>query len=608
MSPGVYIMKNSSGRIIYVGKSKVLKNRVSSYFKGSHNIKTEKMVSQVASFEFICCESEIEALALENKLIKLHAPKYNIRLKDSKSYPYITIDLKKDYPVIGVQRERKNDGKTYFGPYSSMSTAYSIKDSVDRALCLIKCRRVFPRDIGKERPCIYYKMGKCTGVCTGNVSPGEYREAIISAVEILKGGISPSVRAMATEMEKCAEEERFEEAALIRDRIAALGKLKDRQSVVTDPGTECDVFGYCVRETKEGETPFLSSFFIRDGYIADRDYFRLDDEAMLNESDAEEDSPFTVILTDIYSHRTYIPKTICLSFDIPESDRILLTEHLSEKAGRKVSITTPVRGKMKALTDMAAADAGKHADSLEKKKTKEEGVLLSLAKELRLEVYPERIESIDISNIGSEIIKAGIVVYKDGKKFKEDYRLYGIEGQSLKDDYAAMTEALERRMKYSFVPKEDKTYLPLPDLLFVDGGIGHVNAVSALMKRLGITLPVFGMVKDDRHRTRALLSEDGEAHLKIGSELYNFIYNIQEETHRFIYTKTVKAKRKKFTRSALENIDGIGPAKAKKLLSRFGSLKKLKEASPEEIAEIKGLSLKDGENISKYFREKENTK
>ncbi len=593
-SPGVYIMHGSDGRVIYVGKSRSLRDRVSQYFHGTHDIKTERMASSVFDFEFISCATEMEALALENRLIKHHTPKYNIKLKDAKSYPYIRVNYKSEFPTVTMTRTRLADGAMYFGPYSSMSTVYSVITSLEKCLGIPSCKKKFPEDIGKSRPCVNYQIGRCVGLCTGNVSAEEYRKVIDTAVEILRGGISAPVKSLTEDMMRYSENLEFEKAAKCRDTISSLKKLVEKQNAVSSPDTECDVFGFSPAGDTTSAHDSLSVFFIRSGYIADRDHFLFDETSLL---DFENDSPLSSLICRVYSSREYIPKEILLSFELSDSERELISEFLSEKAGRKIILKTPKRGASRELCALAVADAKLQAENKVSKHKATERMLIRLASLLELEVVPERIEAYDISNLGSEHITAGMIVATEGKLNKSQYRSFNIRSVDAPDDYTSMKEAILRRMTHT-----DDTSMPPPDLILLDGGVGHVSVINETFKDRGINIPVFGMVKDNHHKTRTLVSVDGEIDISRQSDIFRFIYSLQEEVHRYTVGRMMNAKRKTVKKSSLENIDGIGPVKAKKLLSHFKTLTAVKSADIKDLRKVAGITEKDAENIINYFK------
>ncbi len=605
-SPGVYIMLNAAGKVIYVGKSRSLRDRVSQYFHGAHDRKTERMASSVHEFRFVTCTTEMEALALENSLIKQYAPKYNIKLKDSKSYPYIKISMKEQYPRITVTRKRTADGSLYFGPYSSTQTVYSVIASLERALGIPTCKKKFPEDMGKSRPCVLHQIGRCMGLCTGKVSQTEYREIMERAAIILRGGTHETIRTLTEKMNRAAEELEFEEAARCRDSIAALRKLGERQKAVGSPDVECDVIGLHLATFADADVQFhdcASVFYIRSGYISDTEHFLFGTDEIVPAEDAfeEEDSPLSAFISSLYQAREYIPREILLSFELPDHEIDLLTEYISERAGHRVTIRTPKRGAGRYLCDMAAEDAKTHSENTRKRETGTEKMLANLASLLALEVYPTRIEAYDISNLGSEHITAGMIVAVDGKFKKSDYRTFKMKEQSAPDDYAAMREVISRRLRHITEAKEGDSMAEYPDLILLDGGRGHVAVITELLAALGFHIPVFGMVKDDHHKTRTITTAEDEVNIARHPDVFKFIYGLQEEVHRYTVGQMTHAKRKTLKTSALEQIKGIGPQKAKKLLDHFSSMKALKNASAAELAEVDGITKTDADEIYRHF-------
>ena len=591
LRPGVYIMKNASGSVIYVGKSRKLKNRVSQYFQNSEkNIKTANMVRQVKDFDYYVCDTEIEALSLENTLIKQYSPKYNIRLKDAKSYPYIKI-TDGAYPKLVMTRKRQSDGGKYFGPYSGTSTVYSVINTLSAVLGLPTCSRHFPKDIGKERPCLYYQMKKCCGVCTGKVTEDEYREKIKFASDVLRGNTASVKRELNEKMLDAAENERFEAAAKYRDTLAALDRLGQRQKVVAAPGTEHDIIALY----NDDICSCISIFYIRDGAVSDKSEYVFGKDRIIDESN------IASFICELYRVREYIPKSILLSFGIEDEESQLISEYLGSLAGHRVTVRTPERGDMKTLCDMVRDNAAERAKNYRNEAEKDEKVLLRLAEILGLEVYPERIEAYDISNLSHEHITAGMIVSEGGKFKRSDYRSFKIktvtEGT---DDYQSMREALSRR--FAHLDDEEGSFSVLPDLILLDGGRGHVSVVKELLTELGIDVPVFGMVKDDFHKTRALCTECEEISIAKENALFVFIYKLQEEVHRFTVSKMSRAKSKTLTKSTLTKIKGIGDAKAKALLKAFGGYSGVKNASLDELVSVNGISRADAENIFDYFK------
>lgn len=593
LCPGVYIMKDREGRVIYVGKSRKLKNRVSQYFQnGEKNIKTARMIAAVRDFAYFLCDTEMEALTLENTLIKQHNPKYNIRLKDAKSYPYIKI-TDEAYPRLVMTRKRERDRGKYFGPYSGVSTVFSVLDTLRAVLALPTCNRRFPRDIGKERPCLYYQMGRCCGPCTGKVSEEEYAATVSLATDILRGNTGEVKRRLSDEMYAHAEAERFEAAARCRDTIAALDRLRQKQTVVAAPDTEQDVIGFFSDEV----AACVSVFYIRGGAVIDKEEFLASGERILDEE------TLGAFICEHYRVREYIPKQILLSFALDPEELAGLSQYLSEMAGHKVALRTPERGPSHTLCELVRSNAAEKVRQHRLDAEKDEGALTRLAELLELPTYPTRIEAYDISNLGTEHLTAGMIVCEEGKFNKADYRYFKIKSvQGTTDDYASMREALDRRL--SHLADSEGSYAKLPDLILLDGGRGHVGVVRELMAERGLDIPVFGMVKDDFHKTRALCTEDGEISIARENAVFVLIYRIQEEVHRFTVSRMDAAKRKTLTHSGLTKIKGIGDAKAKILLATFGGITGVKNATEEDIAAVKGISKTDAANIRAYFDRK----
>lgn len=591
LCPGVYIMKNKAGQVIYVGKSRKLKNRVSQYFQNSgKNVKTTRMVSAVQEFEYFLCDTEIEALSLENTLIKQYTPKYNIRLKDAKSYPYIKI-TDEPYPRLIMTRKRENDKGRYFGPYSGTSTVFAVLDTLRYTLRLPSCGRRFPRDIGKERPCIYYQMGRCVGPCTGRVSEEDFKKQISLAADILRGHTAEARRSLTDQMYAHAEEERFEAAARCRDTIAALDRLSQKQTVVASPDTEQDVIGFFADEVTSGVTVF----YIRGGAVVDKDEVLSGSERILDEE------TIGSFICEHYRGREYIPKSILLSVRLDDDETAALSQYLSGLCGHKVTLRTPERGPSHTLCELAVSNAAESVRRFRRETEKDEGALVRLGELLGIG-YPQRIECYDISNLGTEHITAGMIVCEDGKLNKADYRYFRMKTVEGTDDYASMRETLDRRLGH--LSDSEGSFSRLPDLILLDGGRGHVAVVRGLLEELGLDIPVFGMVKDDFHKTRALCTDTEEISIAREKDVFVLIYKMQEEVHRFTISRMEAAKSKTITHSSLTKIPGIGDTKAKKLLAALGSLAAVKEASEEQLTAVKGISKTDAAAIRTYFDNK----
>ena len=649
-SPGVYIMENACGKVIYVGKSRALKNRVSQYFHGSHDLKTTKMASNVNDFRYITCDTEMEALVMENNLIKQYNPKYNILLKDSKSYPYIRI-TDGEYPRVVLSRRRDEKGM-FFGPYSGAGVVYSVISTLERVLGLPSCKRKFPEDIGKGRPCVYRQIGRCCGVCAGDVSAAEYAELIGCAVQFLKGNTDAVEKSLYDRMLRASDEERYEEAARCRDALTSLKKLGQTQKTQLPRDTDCDVVAFASHEGCD----CAAVLYIRGGKICDSEYFTFGADEITGADNAQsmadstgsmtgetvgeksmadgtggedktasagivpngaadvycaepddggdeesvEETPMSAFIVGLYRGREYIPPEILLSFDMPEGEKNLIGAYLGERAGHKVTLRTPKRGEARSLCLMAQRDAVRHSETRRKRDEDDERVLVRLASLLSLEVVPQRIEAYDISNLGSEQITAGMIVADGGKLRKSDYRVFRIKGQDAPDDYSAMRQTLMRRIAH-IGDGEDTSLSAEPDLILLDGGAGHVGVARELFRDADCHIPVFGMVKDEHHKTRTLVSDTNEVSIAREAEVFRFIYKLQEEVHRFTVSRMSAAKRKTLKTSSLEKISGIGPAKAKKLMSHFKTLSALKEASEEEISAVSGISRADAEAVFAYF-------
>ncbi len=589
--PGVYIMKNSDGGVIYVGKSKKLKNRVTSYFSSSPNsLKTARMVSLVHDFDYIVCSTEIEALTLENVLIKKHSPKYNIKLKDAKSYPYIKVTAE-EFPRLYVTRDRRSGKGHYFGPYSGSAAAHSALETVMRVFSLPSCKRSFPRDIGKERPCIYLDMGRCCAPCTGKVTAAEYRELVKCAQRVLDGNISEVKRTLTEQMERAAEEMMFERAASYRDSIRALERLSEKQKVVADAGVNRDVFAIYTSET-EGALAILS---VREGSLINKNEFILSSSQLAGVDDA------ISLIADYYESSGNVPREVMLDFGLDGDDIAFLSEYLSSVAEHKVTVKVPERGDGRRLCDMALENAKEAARQSRLEGEREDKNVKRLTELLGLSEPPHRIEAYDISNIGKEHKTASMVVWADGKMKKSDYRVFSIKGVDGVDDYASMKEAIGRRLAH--IGDGSQSLSDSPDLILLDGGAGHVGVIKELLSEMKLEIPLFGMVKDDYHKTRALTDGESEISIALETGVYTFIYNIQEEAHRFAVKNSMGAKKRTLTHSSLEKIEGIGPKKAKALLAAM-PLSLIREASAEELSAISGISAADAERIHEYFKEK----
>ncbi|MBO4217384.1 MAG: excinuclease ABC subunit UvrC [Clostridia bacterium] len=591
LSPGVYIMKDETGKVIYVGKSRSLKNRVSQYWNVSDKgVKTDRMTSAIRDFEYIVCSTEIEALSLENSLIKKYRPRYNIKLKDDKNYPFIKLS-KDEWPVLSVTRARKSDGAKYFGPYTGTKTAYDILGAVTKVFGLPKCKMTFPRDIGRVKNCLYRSMNACCAPCSGNMTAEEYRALYEGAASFLAGGYRETAELLKKNMREAAAAHAYEAAAKYRDRIFALEKLREKQKAVASPDLRRDVVAF----TEDEFGKYIGIIYIRDGRILDSENF------IYPPLEIFDSAAVTAFIADLYLRRGDFPDAVLLRADLNEADTELLCEWLSSHAGRKVRIELPKKGEKSELCDMAEKNVLTHAVEKRKVSQGNEQVLIRLAAVCGLEVVPEKIEAFDISNYGDEAITASMVRFEGGAAKRAKYRTFNIRHEG-RDDYAAMKEAVIRRLTRARDEND------LPDLILLDGGAGHLSSVGAAMAENGFDVPVFGMVKDDFHKTRALVGFGGEISIAGDGQLYSLIYRIQEEAHRFAISRSGAKKSKALRRSSLENIKGVGPAKAKKLL-RAMPISEIKSADEKKLAEVAGISAADARSIYDYFHnnDKENT-
>lgn len=594
--PGVYQFFDRHGTVVYVGKSRALRNRVLSYFqnRGKHNAKTEKLVQTIADFQTVVTSSEAEALILENERIKLHKPKFNIRLKDDKDYPYIRLTMEDAYPRLQFarRRDKKKDRSRYFGPFSSSGAVRSVIDTANKVFALPTCRRVFPRDIGKERPCLYYHLGKCVGVCTGGVTEEDYAKRLEDVISFLRYDHKKIIAKFQKEMEEASEAMDFEKAASYRDRIRALQTLSGAHQVVRDLHFHADVFGYFADE--QGGT--IHQIAVREGIVSDSTNFHFGaDELLTAES-------FSALLVSLYRGRDLMPKEILIPQELMDEESGVLSQVLSQGLEHSVRFRVPERGEGRALLQMATENAKAACLHRRAQFEKDEEVLVKLAALLSLEVVPERIESIDISNSGTSSVSAGIITLVNGRFYKRSYKSFSFELDH-PDDPACMYGAIDRRMKRFL--DGDENFAPLPDLILVDGAGAQVSAVKKALFDLGISLPVFGMVKDSFHKTRCLTDGENDISIAHDSHIFSFIYSIQEEVHRYSLSRMDQKRRKSVKTSSLTKISGIGEKKAGILLKELGSIKEIREASVERLASVRGISQKDAESVFRYFQKQE---
>ena len=572
-APGVYIMRDKTDKVIYVGKAKKLKNRVSQYFQdtSSHSPKTRLMVSKIDHFDVIVAASEFEALVLECSLIKRYLPKYNILLKDDKGYPYLRLNLKEEYPRITLVSKLDNDGASYYGPYGSRGVTHDVMEAIRLTLRLPDCNRQFPRDIGRDRPCLNYHMGQCEGWCQPNRGRAEYRRRIDQAEQLLKGDYKSVADEIRGEMLEAADRLEFELAASLRNRLNSVEALGQKQLVTAGTLADTDVIGY-------GETEAKACFAVlhfSGGNLLDKEY-----EVMAVPEDRE--AAVSALMKQYYLSRGAAPKIVLLPFEIEDSQ--LFSQLLEQRFGRKSKLKIPQRGENVRLVELANKNAFEEAQRVTTKEEKVFGTLALLGKMLAMEP-PKRIESFDISNISGTDIVASMVVFQDGKPRKTDYKHFKIEDLITQDDYASMAQVVRRRFAHFL--QQDKGFEKRPDLLLIDGGAVHAQTAVEALKELGLELTVFGMVKDDRHRTRALVTPDGkEIRIDNQQAVFSLIGNIQEETHRFAITYHRSLRSKRLRYSELDQIPGIGPKRKQELLKTFKSLTAIGQASLPELERL----------------------
>ena len=592
--PGVYIMKDSRGEVIYVGKAKALKNRVTSYFRGEHLPKVAAMAAKVDSFDVIVVNSEFEALVLENSLIKRYKPHYNILLKDDKGYPFIRLDAASEYPRFSLVNRTAKDGAKYFGPFGARGQTKDIIDTVCKVLRLPTCSRRFPRDIGKERPCLNYHMGACAGWCReGGPGGEEYRAAISEAELVLTGRTRELTESLTREMESAAEELRFELAASLRDRIRALEGLGSRQKVIAAVYADTDAVGFF-----RGAKSCFTVLHYLSGNLAAKD-FELMDEPLEGDGEA-----VSALVRQYYSARGAWPRFILLPECVEGEDLEALSELFTRDAGRRVRVEIPRRGDKKALLDTAMTNAREESERAATAQQKQLKTLEWLQKTLSLPSTPERIEAFDISNLGSEGIVAAMTVFVHAKPLKRGYRKFKIRGLDAPDDYESMRQAVFRRFKRA--EDGDEKFTELPDLLLIDGGAAHASAAEGVLRELGLGIPTFGMVKDDRHRTRALETPDGrEIGISGNPAVFAFIGTIQEETHRCAieYQRSLRSAK---LHSTLEAIPGVGEKRRAELLRAFGTVRAIKAATAEQLAEV--IPRNAARAVYDYFHSEEEVK
>lgn len=589
LTPGVYIMKNKNKKIIYIGKAKALKNRVSSYFgsHSNHSLKVIRMVENVDDFDYILCDTEFEALVLECSLIKQHMPKYNILLKDDKGYNYIKI-TKEEFPRISECKQMDDDNATYIGPFISN---FSVKNAVEETLKIFKlptCNKKFPRDYNKSRPCLNGFMGNCCALCNGRISKEEYVASVEDAVAFLKGGSAAAVREMTAKMQEYSENLEFEKAAKLRDRIKAIKNLDEKQKVVSINVPEEDVFAL-VNSTKKA---CFNVIRFQNGKLTDSEHWLIDSVDDLPQARLE-------LIERYYSMRDRVPSRIAVDGEI--ADEELLHQYLESLRKKKVELIHPQKGEHLAIVNLCIKNANEHLAQNQGRLGREMAALEELGNLLGLTKAPEYIESYDISHTFGADNVAGMVVYHNGRPMKKAYKRFSIKGFDGQNDVGSMNEVLTRRFKHYYEDDDDSTFKILPDLILLDGGQPQVNAVLPVIRQMKLDVPVFGMVKDNKHRTRAIAYDGGEIEINSHRAAFTLVSSIQEEVHRFAITYHHKKHQKSSFSTSLTNINGIGDKKAKALLKHFKTISAIKSSSVDDLLQVKGISEKNAQDIVSYY-------
>lgn len=591
--PGVYIMKNRDGQVIYVGKAKALKNRVSQYFQSDsrHSPKTIRMVSNIWDFDIIVTETEFEALVLENQMIKKYQPKYNILLKDDKGYPFIKVTTSKPYPSFSIVAKLGHDADRYFGPYTSRRAAYHAIDTINETLKLKTCRRVFPRDIGKDRPCLNLHLGRCIAPCTGQVSAEEYAARVQEGISLLEGNDKALLADLTARMEQAAEDLRFEQAATLRDRIRAVRALGEKQKVVAGAFAELDAVAYVQGQTR-GCVVVLHYLA---GDLHDKEFTLLDGVTAADAGEA-----LGAFLKQYYALRGAVPRTVLLSSPIDESEAV--GEFLSSIAERKVELAVPQRGRRHDIIRLAEKNAREEILRVETSQERRVKSLELLGQMTGMDELPHILEAYDISNFAGQDTVGSMVVFEDAKPARSRYRKFRIETAAQgQDDYASMTEMLTRRLQRW--KDGDEKFSPLPSAFLIDGGLGHVRTAQRVLDQFGVTTPCFGMVKDDHHRTRGLVAPDGrEFGISTVPAVFALIGRIQEEVHRFAITYNRALGAKKVRGSSLDQIEGVGEKRRNDLLKHFGTIENIRAASVDELARVVPRTV--AENVHDYYEKR----
>lgn len=606
--PGVYIMRDDRNNIIYVGKAVILKNRVKQYFQKSnnHSAKIKHMVSNIDHFEYIITDSEVEALVLENNLIKEHRPKYNTMLKDDKTYPYIKVTVNEAYPRVMIARRVKRDKAKYFGPYTSSGAIKDILDLLRKIYKIRTCNRNLPRDIGKQRPCLYYHMGQCDAPCQGFISVEDYKSNIDQVIEFLNGNFGPVVKMLEGKMQAASSNLDFENAGELRDLIRGVKQMANKQKITSTDLIDRDIVAFA----REKDEAVVQTFFIRNGKLIGRDNFHL--SGVEGETDTR---VITSFVKQFYSGTPYIPREIYLCTEMEDQD--LIESWLTAKRGQKVDIKVPQKGKKVKLVELARKNAqlilNQDIEKLKREEERTTGALRQLSEYLGIGEI-DRIESYDISNTAGYQSVGSMVVYEQGKPKRTDYRKFRIKSVKGPDDYASMYELLTRRFTHGIREEEELkekklhkslgSFTVYPDLILMDGGKGHVSVALKVLEELNIDIPVCGMVKDDKHNTRGIYYNNKELPIDKSSELFKLITRIQDETHRFAIDYHRSLRQKTQVRSILDDIKGIGPSRRRALMKHFKTLDNIMAASVEELAEVPSMNKKVAEEVYNFFHNK----
>lgn len=605
--PGVYLMHDKSDAIIYVGKAISLKNRVRQYFQAGRRVspKIERMISQIDHFEYIITDSEVEALVLENNLIKEHEPKYNTMLKDDKTYPYIKATVYEDFPRLIYSRQTKKDKCKYFGPFTNVTAARDTLEFAHKIYRIRTCRRVLPRDIGKERPCLNYHIGKCNAPCQGYISKEEYNKNFNKALKLIEGDYKQVIEYLEEKMYEASEKMEYEQAAVCRDLIESVKKMSVKQKINDFGGMDRDV----VALARTNEEAVVQVFFIREGKLIGRDHFHLKGSYGEKENDM-----LQAFIKQFYAGTPFIPREVMVEYEVTESE--LIEKWLSEKRGGKVSIIVPKKGQKERLVELAHKNAAmvltKDMEKIKREEERTTGAMKQISGWLGLEDV-SRVESYDISNISGFLSVGSMVVFDDGKLKKSEYRKFRIKTVEGPNDYASMYEVLKRRFSHGLMEIEQLneknfstefgSFTKFPDLIMMDGGVGQVHIAMQVLSELDIDIPVCGMVKDDNHRTRGLFFDEHEIPIDTNSEGFRLMTRIQDEVHRFAIEYHRSLRSKEQVKSILDDIPGIGEKRRKALMKHFASIEAIKNAAIDELAQAESMNEKAAASVYKFFHQ-----